>query len=425
MTRYQVLFSDNSCVLGSTKAPKQPMLVDNNCKIDWLFTDYLAYRRRFKNAAMNTVRKNAGELTSVLNYLFKTKKFNLELLNNDELEEYIDQNKTGRANRTYDVNRLVNALCWAQNKGIFPKICGSNDTEKGISYPVTAIKTKRKNEYTSDFKRTERKQYKATLADEDDLQVVMDRIQDKFDKVSGSARKDWHSDICERNILMMSLQLDGALRGCEVCSFKIENMPSREATQKAVEDESMLDIFIDNSKGNKSRHVTISALLLSQLWDFIDDGARNGLISGRDKNRGTGFRDQQYVFPSKGNGEAIGTRQLYNIINQGVPGVNPQTLRRNGLTNITIAAIEHLRETKGDGYSDDDANIYAAGIAGHEQPSTTTKHYTKNHRSIGIDQSDKNKPYAVMAKLRKVERENEKLKEVLKKDRLSSGNFFK
>ena len=415
MVRYQVLYSDNSCVIGSTKAPKQPMIVDQYCKIQWLFTDYLSYRRRFKNAAKNTLRKNAGELTSVLNYLYKTKRFKLELLTNDDLEEYIDHKESGKCNRVYDVNRLVNALCWAQKMKLLGIICGENDSEKGISYPVTAIKTKGKNEFTSDYKRTERKQYKVKLAADDDLQVVMEKIQDKFDGISMSAKKDWHTDICERNILMMSMQLDGALRGSEVCSLKIKDIPDKEATQKGVEEESMLEIFIDNSKGNKSRFVTISALLISQIWDFIDDGARDGLISSRDKNRTPAFRDKQYVFPSKGDGEEITSRQYYNIISQGLPNVNPQTLRRNGLTNLTIAAIEYLRETKGEGYSDEDALIYASGLGGHSQPTTTTKHYVKLHRTVGVDQVDRRTPYAMMAKLRKVEKENKKLKNILNK----------
>jgi hypothetical protein len=85
-------------------------------------------------------------------------------------------------------------------------------------------------------------------------------------------------------------------------------------------------------------------------------------------------------------------------------------LRRNGLTNITKAAIEHLRETKGDNYTDEDAMTYASSIAGHENASTLVKHYVKTHRTTDVDKHDRQKPYAINAKLRQTEKELAELK---------------
>lgn len=411
MGKYKVLTADDKCMLGSKHAPYQPMIVDEDYNVNWLFTDYLAYRRKYKGSEEVTVALNANQLVRVLNYLHQTRNFSLSSLVNDDLEGYIDQSEDNQSFRTSDVNRLVNALHWAQERGYLPfTICGANDLEKGKFYPVTVKYTK--NGYAkSDFKRTERKQHRIELASEDDIEAIFEGIADRYEAVPYDKRRDWFEDICERDILMLSLQLDAGLRGIEVSKLKIKHLPSRESNLEAVQNETMQEILIEDSKGQKTRHVSVSAVLIMQLYEYIDH-SRPNLLSNRKVNRGHDFRDLGYIFPSMQDGQMITTRQLYNIVSKDAPRVSPQVLRRNGLTNITKRAIELLRQTRGIDYTDEDVLIHAASQAGHEKPSTTQKHYVKMHRIYEADlEKDNSTPHALKAKMRMIEKENQRLRE--------------
>lgn len=409
MTKFYVLFADEHCKLGRKSAPNQPVIVDKDYNLNWLFTDYLSYRRKFKSSALNTISKNAHELVRVLNYLYIEPHFKLESLTNSDLEGYIDSTEKNQPYRTRDVNRLVNALCWAQENGLFHEICGASDAANGIFYPVS-VRVSRTGYKSSDFRRVERTQYNIELASDSAIEQVLDRITDRYDDTPKTKHKIWYADICERDILMLSLQLDAGLRGIEVCNMKIEHIPDRKSNTIAVEAETTQEIFIDKSKMNKSRNVSVSAILVMQLHDFIEE-ARPTLLEHRKINKNNDYRDSGFIFPSMHDGKAISTRQLYNIVSQDVPNVSPQVLRRNGLTNITKRAIEMLRASRGADYTDEDALLHTASQSGHEKPTTTERHYVKMHRVYESDTgSDTSTSYSVLAKLRKVDKENEELR---------------
>lgn len=362
-----------------------PMLLDQHNLVVWPATRFLRYERVVSGLSKNSVFRYAGEIKQFLDFL-ENKKMSFEdssdellmRFGNSTLESNNDETIQGK------INTVVRFLLWGQSRGYYHGVVGVNDIAKRHTYPVTiscadydfvAREPRGTYKTTIQFRGRQSNSGMRKIPDQKALDALFDGMASKHHSMSEL--------IYERNVLIALCARQAGLRRQEICeSLKVKDLPDEEFVRSAEASNKLIQLPVVG-KGRKLRKPSFTPELVLALIDHCKY-ARPLLLSKSKENRGR--RQAEEIFISSKTGNRLKPQSITELIsdaaNRGGVKISPHLLRVLALTDIykSMRAVTHDDET---------ALVKTAQMAGHNQISTTTKHYIKLDSSYLLGDAEK------------------------------------
>jgi integrase len=116
-------------------------------------------------------------------------------------------------------------------------------------------------------------------------------------------------DLARRFELMIDWGRFAGLRAHEICQLKINNLPSRETAENAINEQRLIPTNLTTTKGGEAQTVRVGGDLIVATWDYIDL-YRSGIVKKIDKRNKkktsqVSYKEPKEVFLSDETGLAM------------------------------------------------------------------------------------------------------------------------
>jgi integrase len=366
-----IIFTDERCLIGKTPYPNIPLLVNHDCRIIEVASDWLRHLMIMRRMASSSARQFAYHLKYWWTYL------NREGLVWDEVNDHImlkwrDQCllKDEPATVNGYVSTVFRMYLWAEQNGYTSGLIGEADFARKVRPPLSVEIKSRPNGRRNAVKtyssplliKTTAKPLRPTPTND---QIT--EVHKALDKIYGDNR-----DLMIRDGLILTWEEMTGVRRAEVLSLKRSQIPSWDEINALDETNETAEINV-TGKGGKRRVIWATADLLGQTRDYIEE-ERKAIVRRWRRRLSSSYKDPQEIFLSSKTGSPLHpdtTSQKFAeaFREAGVAG-SGHRVRARFLTNLVERIYERDFERLGSVPDLTSVLLPAAQIAGHSDVRT-------------------------------------------------------
>lgn len=228
----------------------------------------------------------------------------------------------------------------------------------------------------------------------------------EFDELFVALSDESNPYLAERNLLIARYAENGLLRRIEATSLLVDQLPSREASQVALDKGEELTILLQVTKGMKARETIVDPQLVIDTWAFIH-GERKALL----RSKGLRFKSSSPIFLSWRTGKQLHPDSITNIFAEkqakaGISRASIHRLRSKGSTD-KVEALTRIYQLKGEPLPDEETLLLQVKeLLGHASVDTSRKYIRREKkRRLDRERGEQNEVLDRAETIRRLDRE--------------------